>query len=483
MSNSFWITALLFIADALLRLGISIRVIMRRLPVGVSLAWLMVIFTFPFAGTLLYLVLGEYRLGRKRQQRIATAGEHWTRLMTAALPAEWSQPANANQDRRLPSLAETAFRATLLPGNRLTLLEDAEAAFASLITDIDAAQKSCDFEFYIWVPGGRVDDVAAALVRAAGRGVRCRLLVDALGSGKFLKSREAAELRRQGIQVQAALPSSLLSMPFVRPDLRLHRKIVVIDRKVGYTGSLNMADPRTFKQDAGVGQWVDAFARLEGAGVHALAASFLAAWSIETAEDHATEWKQDRLIALSDGPASVQVLPTGPAYKVGAIEQFVLSAIYSARREVTLTTPYFVPSESLLSALLAVASSGVQVTLIVPAKVDSRMVNYASQAYQSDLVAAGVRVALFQGGLLHTKSITVDDEFSLFGSLNLDPRSMRLNFEISLAIYDRNFTADLKALQAQYLDRCKMLDLQTCRNRSPLARLVENTARLLGPLL
>jgi len=483
MSHTFWITAFLFIVDLLLRIGFSIRVIMRRLPVGTSLAWLMVILTFPFAGTFLYLVLGEYRLGRKREERITTASTHWTQLMAAALPAELAQPTSPSLDLRLPYLAEAAFRATLLPGNRLKLLENADLAFAALIADIDAAQKSCDLEFYIWSPGGRVDDVAAALVRATARGVRCRLLVDALGSGKFLKSREASELRNQGVFVQAALPSSLLSMPFVRPDLRLHRKIVVIDRKFGYTGSLNMADPRTFKQDAGVGQWVDAFARLEGAGVHALAASFLAAWSIETGEDNVAEWRQDQLITLPDGPASVQVLPTGPAYKVGAIEQFVLSAIYSARREVTLTTPYFVPSESLLSALLAVASSGVRVTLIVPAQVDSKMVYYASQAYQSDLVKSGVRVALFDGGLLHTKSITVDDEFSLFGSLNLDPRSMRLNFEISLAIYDRGFCTDLKALQADYLSRCRFLDLETCQNRGPVARLVENTARLLGPVL
>jgi cardiolipin synthase len=158
-------------------------------------------------------------------------------------------------------------------------------------------------------------------------------------------------------------------------------------------------------------------------------------------------------------------------------------AIYGARREVVLTTPYFVPSESLLYALLSAAARGVEVTLIVPAKIDSRLVHFASRAFQTDLLAAGVRVALFQGGLLHTKSITVDGQFCLFGSLNLDPRSFRLDFEITLAVYDAEFTADLRRLQQHYLDGSLLLDLATCRARSVRERLAEDTARLLGPLL
>jgi cardiolipin synthase len=148
-----------------------------------------------------------------------------------------------------------------------------------------------------------------------------------------------------------------------------------------------------------------------------------------------------------------------------------------------LTTPYFVPSESLLIGLLSAAGRGVQVTLIVPAKVDSRLVHFASRAYQTDLLAAGVRVALYQGGLLHTKSITVDDRFSLFGSLNLDPRSLRLDFEITLAVYDADFTAALRRLQQVYLDRSGMLDLAACRARSRAERFAEDTARLAGPVL
>jgi cardiolipin synthase len=183
------------------------------------------------------------------------------------------------------------------------------------------------------------------------------------------------------------------------------------------------------------------------------------------------------------GSAAVQVLPTGPDARVEAIEQVVLMALYAATHEVVLTTPYFVPSESLLYALLSAAGRGVQVTLIVPAKVDSRLVQFASRAYQTDLLAAGVRVAQYQGGLLHTKSITVDRTFSLFGSLNLDPRSLRLDFEITLAVYDAEFTLALRRLQQVYQDRSELLDLAACRARSAVERFKEDTARLVGPVL
>jgi cardiolipin synthase len=364
------------------------------------------------------------------------------------------------------------------------LLENAEAAFPSLIADIDGAGRTCDLEFYIWSVGGQADDVAAALMRAAGRGVSCRVLVDAIGSAHFLRSSLAGDLRRSGVQVQAALQAGLSRLLFVRPDLRLHRKIVVIDGAIGYTGSLNLADPRFFKQEAGVGQWVDALVRVQGPAVPALAITLLGDWALETGKpiDWDQEAKQSRPSPVG-GPATVQVLPTGPDARVDAIGQVVLTAAYAATRELVLTTPYFIPDEALLAALKSAARRGVNVSLIVPARVDSKLVRYASRAHQADLLAAGVQIALFEGGLLHTKSITVDGQFSLFGSLNLDPRSLRLDFEITMAVYDGEFTGALRQLQQSYLDRSSRLDLATCRSRSAVERLAEDTARLVGPLL
>jgi len=485
MPHPAWITALFVTLDFGLRIWLTVRIIMRRLPVGVTLAWLLVILVFPFVGSAAYLVLGEYHLGRRRMTRIIEVQREWREIAGKISPAaDHAPPPCVLTDPHLSRLVETSFGAPLLAGNRLELLGNAGATFPALVRAIDDARESCDLQFYIWSPGGRVDDVAAALKRAAGRGVRCRVLVDALGSAEFLRRGAADDLRRSGVAVQAALSSGLLSLLFVRPDLRLHRKIVVIDHQVGFTGSLNMADPLTFKKDAGVGEWVDAMVRVEGPAVLAMAASFLSFWSVESGQEASrAEWLEDARTAQSRGESCVQVLSSGPALQVEAIEQVVLTALYSARKEVVLTTPYFIPSESLLTALLSVAGSGIRVTLIVPARVDSMLVHYASQAYQGDLLQAGVDVRLYEGGLLHTKSITVDDELTLFGSLNLDPRSLRLNFEITLSVYDREFNARVRELQHTYLAQSRQLDLESCLARSQAMQFFQNTVRLVGPVL
>jgi cardiolipin synthase len=309
-------------------------------------------------------------------------------------------------------------------------------------------------------------------------------LVDAVGSRDFLRSELAGRMRRGGVILQAALQAGLVRMLFVRFDLRMHRKIAVIDGEVAYTGSLNLVDPRFFKKDAGVGEWVDAMVRVQGPAVEPLAITFLEDWALETTETPEQLRKIGIVRSLSErGPAAIQVIPSGPAIRGEAIQRILLMAIYAARRELVLTTPYFVPDESLAAALLSAAERGVAVTLIVPARVDSLLVRWASQAYKGDLMAAGVRVLLFDGGLLHTKSVTIDGQVSLFGSLNLDPRSLHLNFEITLATYDADFTARLRQLQQSYIADARPMDLEAWQSRSKTTRLVENTARLFGPLL
>jgi cardiolipin synthase len=481
MDHAVWVTTAL-VADWLLRVGLSLRVIMRRLPVGTALAWLSLILIFPFVGAFLYLLIGEYRLGPRRTKRAAALqGSIRARLTELGKvgTVDWSSLDAGSA--ALARLAESGLGAPALPGNRLELLQDADAAFPALIADIDRARRTCHFEFYIWDVGGRADEVAAALSRAAGRGVACRVLVDAQGSGRFLRSRSVKELRQSGVDVRAALSTGLIQILFIRPDLRLHRKIVVIDDEVAYTGSLNLADPKLFKQSAGVGQWVDALVRVQGPAVEALAVTFDEDWVLETGAALASQGP--RKDPPGSGTTAVQVLPSGPGEHVEAIEQVVLTAVYGATRELVLTTPYFVPSESLLTALVSAAARGVEVTLIVPAKIDSKLVHFASRAHQADLLDAGVRVALFQGGLLHTKSITVDGRLSLFGSVNLDPRSFRLDFEITLAVYDPQFTASLRRLQQSYMDRSQMLNLAALRARSTLERFAEDATRLVGPVL
>ena len=474
-----------FLADLAIRVGLSVRVINRRRPVGVSLAWLTLVLLVPFAGAAVYLFVGENRLGRERAVRAARVHApyvNWLKELDARAVTNWSAmgPECEQHSRLCTSMAGIPP----LPGNRLELIHTAEETFRRLIADIDAAQRSCHLEFYIWCVGGTADDVAEALIRATKRGVSCRVLVDSVGSHEFLRSPLAQRMLDAGIKVQGALPVGLVRMLFVRIDLRLHRKIVVIDGEIGYTGSQNLVDPRFFKTDAGVGQWVDAMVRCEGPAVEPLGITFLEDWELETGEGIEKLSKTADVHAVPDrGSAAVQVVPSGPAQRGDAIYTILLTTIYAARHELVLTTPYFVPDESMLTALVAAAARGVRVTIVLPERVDSELVRLASQAFKGDLLEAGVRICMFRGGLLHTKSITVDGQFSLFGSLNLDPRSLWLNFEITLAVYEAEFTAVLRQLQEAYIRESDLLTLEAWAARGIGQRFADNAARLLGPLL
>jgi cardiolipin synthase len=483
-SWQFW-TWVIVIAHAGIQLALAFRVIMKKRQPGETLAWIMVLFILPIIGPITYLIFGERWLGKRRERRridLMPPVKRWLATIPERRLVDWSR-----MDEDFEAIAQVGERTVGVPavgGNRIELLEQWFDVFERIIFDIDAAQTTCHFEFYIWETGGIADHVVEALIRAAERGVTCRVLVDAMGSRGFLRSDLVRRLRAAGAHVKDALPGGLWRLFLVRFDLRQHRKVIVIDGRIAYTGSLNMADPRLFKRDAGVGQWIDAMARIEGPAVEALAIGFLADWYVET--DDALETLQtsgDANPQPSVGDVTVQVMPTGPELPRNAVEHVLLTAVYSAREELVLTTPYFVPSEALSLALVAAARRGVKVILILPARVDSKLVSLASGAFQGELLEAGVRIAAFHDGLLHTKSVTVDGTHSLFGSVNLDPRSFRLNFEILLAIFDRTFTGQLRELQQQYIDRSKLLDLEQYRRRPKARQTAENFARLLGPLL
>ncbi len=465
--------------------ALSVRVIMKRRPVGVSLAWLVLIFILPLAGALLYLFIGERRLGKHRAARAAALLEPYKKWHRG-LPQENFVAGSTLAPPAVPisRLAQAVVGIPALTGNRLQLFNGAESILQAIIEDIDRAQHTCHLEFYIWNPGGLADRVAEALIRAAGRGVTCRVLVDAVGSARFLKSEFPSRLREGGVELAAALPVGPLRAAFVRLDLRLHRKIVVIDGQVAYTGSLNLVDPRFFKQEAGVGQWIDAMVRVEGPAVEVLGIIFIWDWEIETGAGIKTLENSSSLkTPPRAGQAVVQVVPSGPGYEEHAIHRLLLTTIYAARRELIMTTPYFVPDEALQTALLSAARQQVAVTIILPEKIDSLLVRYACRSYFDELLAAGVNILRYQGGLLHTKSITIDGQVALFGTVNLDMRSFWLDFEVTLCIYDADFGDRLRALQLQYAADTVAVDFQTWRRRTGWERFCENAAQLFAPLL
>jgi cardiolipin synthase len=339
-------------------------------------------------------------------------------------------------------------------------------------------------EFYIWNEGGAADEVLEALICASKRGVSCRVLVDALGARPWWRGPQPERLRAAGVHLRPALPVGLFHMLVSRNDLRLHRKIVVVDGEVAWTGSMNLVDPCYFKQDANVGQWVDAMVRVEGTVVIPLAMTMIGDWMLETAESIETIIESAGLgLVEPKGTTDVQVIPSGPGQSEDGLLQMLLAVINSAQEELVLTTPYFVPDDSLLRALRGAAGRGVRVDMILPEKVDSVLTRYASRSYYDELMDMGVRIHLYGKGLLHTKSMTADRRISMFGTVNLDMRSLWLNYEVALFVYGAEFAEELHALQQSYMDDCECLAPEQWCKRPSSQRFLENALRLVSPVL
>ena len=483
--GTYWIAAVLLVLDWLIRLTFGVRVVMRRAPVGYTLAWLSVILFVPLLGAILYTLLGERKLGARRARRMAELRKpyrEWLDGLARDFPVSFENMEHAAITLR--RLARGTAGIPALPGNSLELIDDAREFLTRLIADIDTAKSSVHLEFYIWQPGGRVDDVVAALLKAAARGVACRVLVDDGGSQTFASDPSFNKLREGGVKVVSMLEVGVVRAIFERLDLRNHRKIAVIDGAIGYTGSQNIADPAILKKTEDVGEWIDAMVRVTGPAVEALQVTLLADWEFETFEgiDKVAD-KFDLKRNPKTGKAIVQVVPSGPGLALSTIQELILTAIYGAERELVLTTPYFVPDDAMRVALISAASRGVAVTLVVPRRTDSHLVRLAGEAYYEELLEAGVKIARFERGVLHSKTITVDGEIAMFGSVNLDMRSFHLNFEISLLVYSAEFTGRVRRLQERYTQGSKYLELDRWRKRPITKRFVQNLAHLLSPLL
>lgn len=474
---------LLFALHTSLVLGVTFRVIMKRRPVGVSLAWLALIYAIPILGVATYILFGEVRLGRKRGERAKAMYRpyaDWINVLVERFPGQRftvSEPV-----RPIYELVKARLNMPMLSGNGLTLLQDTDGILSSMQRDIRDARSSCYLEFYIWHAGGRADDIAFELMAAARRGVDCRVLLDSVGSAGFFRSHWPRRLRAAGVKLVEVLPVGPLRILFERQDLRMHRKLVVIDDDVAYAGSMNMVDPSCFKQDAGIGEWVDIMLRIRGPIVPILWSLFVWDWEMETGE-RLLEQLEYHPISCLDNQLKMQLLPSGPFMGGDAIQQSLLTAIYQSSRRLVLITPYFVPDDSLVAALCSAADRGVEVQLVLPAKNDSRMVNYACNAFFDELLAAGVEIHWYQAGLLHTKCVLVDHQFALVGTVNLDRRSLWLNFEMTLLIDDGQVMGELLHLADNYLMHSKRVSWLEWRKRPLRQRILENLFYLLSPLL
>jgi len=474
----------LYFVHELIQLAVIARAILRpyRDPAS-RIAWVVVIAVMPILGIVLYLLLGETNIGRRRVQR--------TKAVLARLPdmtRESSSEPNHLQTQ-VPDSYEHLFRTAdsisgfpTVGGNSAQLYSDSDETIASLVRDIDAAQDHVHLFFYIWLTDNNGCKVVEALKRAASRGVTCRAMVDSLGSRQMIGSEYWKEMSNSGVRLGVALPiGSLLFRPLQgRIDLRNHRKLVVVDDRITYCGSQNCADAE-FLVKPKFAPWVDAVMRFEGPIARQNQHLFVSDWMTYVDEDLAPMLVTPVHADQPGFPA--QAFGTGPTIRNSAMPEMFESLMFAARREIVITTPYYVPDESMQNALCAAGRRGVDTTIVVPARNDSFVVAAASRSYYADLLDAGVKIQEYVGGLLHTKSFTIDGTVTLIGSANMDRRSFDLNYENNILVYDATLTADMRRLQEHYISMANTVTQDTVSRWSIRERLWNNTIAMLGPVL
>lgn len=469
---------LLLIGSWIVRVVMIPVVVTRKEQPATCLAWLMIVFFQPWIGLGLYFLIGEDRLVRRRLKWREQAG----RTVDAGHPEVESSDTVAPGDLgELSTLALLGQRAGGLPvvsGNCMELEYETDAFIARLIDDIDAATDHVHLLFYIFEDDTVGQRVGEALVRAAGRGVECRLLADAVGSRLFFRSL-AAEIARSGVEIAACLPVGLMRRRMARIDMRNHRKLAVIDGRIAWTGSQNIVEDTYGHRRAG--RWQDVMARVTGPVVRQFQITFLEDWYFDTRELLAGPryFPQNTPV----GSTTLQVVPSGPDQSTESFQFLIVEAIHSARHSVTITSPYLVPDEALMCALQLAAVRGVEVVVIIPRRSDHIIVDAASSFYIGRLLQSGVQFFRFHEGLLHAKTLTVDDSFGLFGSANFDIRSFHLNFEINVSLFDRQAVQELKSIQDGYRDRASGVTLEEWHLRPAWKRLGGNVAKLFSPLM
>lgn len=448
-----------------------------RQPVS-SVAWILVIVDLPLLGGLLFLIFGINRVERRAARK-----QQASRAISRSLP-EWSQfqliPGEAVDLRqeRLMRLASSVSETQPTTGNLVEILDDTNRTLALIEQAIQSAEKTIHLEYYIWQPdrtGTRVRDM---LVQRARDGVKVRFLYDGIGSLR-LSNRFLQPMRDAGIHVASFLPGATFRQRW-SINLRNHRKIVIVDGQIGFTGGMNIGD-EYLGRNPQLGYWRDTHLRLHGPTVLQLQQVFAEDWYYATGE----ELTQPELFPIpqESGNVIAQVIVGEPAGDERAFHALMFAAINEAREQVLLATSYFVPPESLVTALETAALRGVKARLLLPGKSDHMFTVFAARSYYETLLKAGVEVYEYQGGLLHSKTLTVDGNWSLVGSPNFDNRSLMLNFEVAVAAYDSKLAEQLQEHFERDLSRAKRLHLEAWSQRRVPQVLLENTCRLFAPVL
>ncbi len=470
-------SVLLFLLDWALRIWFLFYIPRKRAPSS-AIAWLLLVFLLPGLGILLFFLIGSPKLSKSRR----AVQKETDKLIVSGLqhlPSEKNIFSdNAVRYQPIADLAQALGKLPPMSGNTAEIFPEYNKAVDEIVKQVSLAKEFVNIEYFILAYDKTTKPLFDAMEAAVARGVPVRVMFDAMGfraypNRKFMRK----ELTRMGVEWHLMLPIRL-GKKYNRPDLRNHRKIVVIDDAVAYLGSQNMID-RTYHRKDEI-YYDELVVKLTGPIVRQANTLFASDWLAETGETlNKLVSPKTRPLPKKTGTVRAQIVPSGPGYEVYGNLQLFAQLMYAAKKRIVITNPYFIPDESLMVACRSAAQRGVEVIMINSEVMDQAAVGNAQRSFYEELLEAGVKIYLYNAPiLLHSKHLTIDDDIAVIGSSNMDIRSFALDLECVVVLYDKTVVKDLQKVQTKDLKRSTPLNLKRWQNRSLKHKFIEGIARL-----
>ncbi len=474
-----YLLGLLTIINILLALAI---VFLERRDASVTWAWLLVLVFIPVAGFVIYLLFGRKLSGKiftwDTKSRLGVKKQVQAQLRAIEEDTFVYKQEAVKEYKDLAYMHLRNDDAILTQGNDVELFTDGQKKFHALLHDLSQAKDHIHLLYYIVRSDKLGERLADVLIKKAQEGVKVRFLYDDMGS-RSIKKNYVRRLVKAGVEIEAFFPSFIPKIN-LKLNHRNHRKLAIIDGKVGYIGGFNIGD-EYLGYDRKFGYWRDTHLRITGEAVRAMQTRFILDWN--QASRHDIEYEDRYYLSEPAGNVGVQIVSSGPDSEWEQIKHGYIKMILSAKKYVYIQTPYFIPDESLADALKVAVLSGVDVRIMIPNKPDHPFVYWATYSNAGDLIKAGAQVYIYQNGFLHAKTIVVDDKISSVGTANIDVRSFRLNFEVNAFLYDQNTAGVLKEKFEEDILLSTQLSHKLYKQRSNWIRFKESLSRLISPIL
>jgi len=481
--DATWWVWLVFIFDLVVRILAIIVVPRNRRPTSAT-AWLLAIYFIPLVGVLLFLLIGNPRLPRKRRRKQERINDY-IHDTSAHLDFGTLRPHAPEWFTSMVTLNRNLGAMPLAGDNGAHLIADYQESLDAMAESISHAKRYVHVEFYILQADAATEGFFRSLEDAVERGVTVRVLLDHWANrNKPFYKQTVERLNAMGAQWHLMLPVQPFKGKYQRPDLRNHRKLLVIDGLTAFMGSQNVTDS-TYNLRKNIKRglhWVDLMVRLEGPVVASVNAVFLSDWYSETDEILTDDIN---LFDVTPGPGDLdcQIVPSGPGFEFENNLRLFLGLMYYAQRKVIVVSPYFVPDEALLNAITTACHRGLQVELFVSEEGDQAVVYHAQRSYYEVLLRAGVKIWMYRKPfILHSKSMTIDDEVAIIGSSNMDMRSFGLNMEISMLVRGEEFVREMREVEQRYRDLSRELTLEEWETQPLRSTVLDNLARLTSAL-